>query len=48
VSIGTDPLAPAQLLACPFCDHRAPLRDFLSLTLPTRPARVVVRVRRRI
>jgi hypothetical protein len=29
---------------CPFCEHRAPVRDFLSLATPTRPARVVVRI----
>jgi hypothetical protein len=44
VSIGADPLSPTQMLTCPFCRHRGPLRDFLSLGLPTRPARVVVRV----
>jgi hypothetical protein len=32
-------------LTCPFCAHAAPVRDFLSLADPTRPARVVVRVR---
>jgi hypothetical protein len=45
VSIGATPLSPAQMLVCPFCEHRAPLREFLSLALPTRPARVVVRLR---
>ena len=30
-------------LDCPFCRHPAPLRDFLSLATPTRPARVEVR-----
>ena len=35
---------PAHPLACPFCDHAAPLRDFLSLGEPTRPARVTVRI----
>jgi hypothetical protein len=35
---------PAAALGCPFCDHFAPLRDFLSLGAPTRPARVAVRV----
>jgi hypothetical protein len=34
----TDPLI------CPFCGHRATVRDFLSLAVPTRPARVEVRV----
>ena len=38
------PRGPADRLGCPFCDHAAPLRDFLSLGEPTRPARVVVRV----
>ena len=31
-------------LTCPFCQNSGPMRDFLSLALPTRPARVVVRV----
>jgi hypothetical protein len=31
--------------ACPFCGRRGPLRDFLSLAVPTRPARVLVTVR---
>ncbi len=31
-------------LHCPFCRHTAPLRDFLSLAAPTRPARVDVRM----
>ena len=31
-------------LVCPFCAHRGPLRDFLSLAMPTRPARVAVRI----
>ena len=36
-----------QGLDCPFCRHAAPLRDFLSLATPTRPARVEVRMRAR-
>ena len=36
--------APVDMLSCPFCSHRAPLRDFLSLARPSRPARVEVRV----
>jgi hypothetical protein len=36
--------SPAAPLGCPFCAHAAPLRDFLSLGAPTRPARVTVRV----
>jgi len=38
------PTRPAAQLGCPFCDHSAPLRDFLSLGEPTRPARVRVRI----
>lgn len=44
VAIGTS-LSLAAQLTCPFCHHRGPVRDFLSLASPTRPARVVVRVR---
>ena len=39
------PTAPAAPLRCPFCFHGAPLRDFLTLGEPTRPARVEVRLR---
>src|SRR3712207_2276863 len=35
---------PAAPLACPYCAHTGFVRDFLSLSQPTRPARVVVRV----
>jgi len=38
------PRSPVAAIACPYCGHGAPLRDFLSLGAPTRPARVVVRV----
>jgi hypothetical protein len=38
------PMSPAADLACAFCAHSAPLRDFLSLEPPTRPTRVVVRI----
>jgi hypothetical protein len=38
------PAAPGDTLLCPYCDHGAALRDFLSLAEPTRPARVAVRV----
>jgi hypothetical protein len=38
------PVLPVEPLACPYCRHRAPVRDFLSLAEPTRPARVEVRV----
>ena len=39
------PLTPADPVACPFCGRPGRVRDFLSLAPPTRPARVVVRVR---
>jgi hypothetical protein len=38
------PLAPADPLRCPYCRYGGPVRDFLSLAAPTRPARVAVRV----
>jgi DNA-directed RNA polymerase subunit RPC12/RpoP len=44
IAAGADGLSLTEPLVCPFCDHRAPVRDFLSLALPTRPARVVVRI----
>ncbi|HYF28051.1 MAG TPA: hypothetical protein VD931_20070 [Baekduia sp.] len=37
-------LSPAEAIACPFCDHGGPVRDFLTLGDPTRPAHVVVRL----
>jgi hypothetical protein len=44
VAPGGRVLAPPDPLACPFCDHAAAVRDFLSLTGPIRPARVAVHV----
>ncbi len=41
---GPVPLRPADAMACPICDRHGPVRDFLSLAAPSRPARVVVRV----
>jgi hypothetical protein len=38
------PVAPADAIGCPYCAHVAPVRDFLSLAGPSRPARVEVRV----
>jgi hypothetical protein len=38
------PSSPSSPLACPYCHHSGALRDFLSLTAPSRPARVEVRV----
>jgi hypothetical protein len=46
LAIGGEPLALTDELTCPFCDHAAPAREFLSLGPPTRPARVVVWVTR--
>jgi hypothetical protein len=47
VAPGAGYLTPAGPLGCPYCGHAAAVRDFLSLSEPTRPARVVVRVIRR-
>jgi len=43
VASAAHPMSPADPLACPFCRHTAPVREFLSLTAPSRPARVEVR-----
>lgn len=37
-------MSPSDPLSCGYCEHSAPVRDFLSLGEPTRPTRVVVRV----
>lgn len=37
-------MSPADAMGCPLCDHAGAVRDFLSLSTPGRPARVVVRV----
>ena len=44
VALTNGPASPSDRLGCPFCSHHAPLRNFLSLAAPTRPARVVLRV----
>jgi hypothetical protein len=44
VALGRARVAPADPLGCPYCDHGAAVRDFLSLTAPSRPARVEVRL----
>jgi hypothetical protein len=44
VAIGPGARSLSEQITCPFCDHGGALREFLSLTSPTRPARVVVRV----
>ncbi|HEX8975137.1 MAG TPA: hypothetical protein VF781_01385 [Solirubrobacteraceae bacterium] len=45
VAIGPGPRAIVECLRCPYCDNHGPVRDFLSLGAPTRPARVELRVR---
>ncbi len=35
---------PRDRIGCPYCEHSAHVRDFLSLAAPTRPARVTLRV----
>ena len=45
VSLGGRAASLAELLACPFCRHSAPVHRFLSLAKPSRPARVQVRAR---
>jgi hypothetical protein len=47
IALGGRTVSPADDLHCPFCRHGAPVRDFLSLAIPTRPARVRLRVRMR-
>jgi hypothetical protein len=37
-------MSPGELLGCPYCEHTAAAREFLTLGAPTRPARVDVRV----
>jgi hypothetical protein len=46
VALGGEPRALTESLACPFCGHSAPARDFLSLGV-SRPARVAVWVSHR-
>lgn len=41
---GPRPLSLTESLMCPFCATRGAVRDFLSLSTPTRPAHVVIRV----
>ena len=44
IALTAGPVSPMDSLGCPFCGHLAPTRDFLSLSSPTRPTRVEVRV----
>ncbi len=45
VTLGAGAVSPADGIGCPFCLHTGAVRDFLSLAAPSRPTRVVVRVR---
>lgn len=45
VAPGPRALTPGEPLLCPFCGHDAAVRDFLSLAVPARPARVEIRIR---
>jgi len=45
VALAAGSVAPRDALACPFCAHAGAVRDFLSLAVPARPTRVVVRIR---
>lgn len=45
VAPGERVLAPHDSLDCPYCDHAGPVRQFLSLAAPARPARVAIHVR---
>jgi hypothetical protein len=44
VALPVQPVTPVDVLGCPYCEHTAPLRDFLSLDAPSRPTRVAVHV----
>jgi hypothetical protein len=44
VAPGPSALSPVEPLECPYCSRSGPVRDFLSLAAPSRPARVQVRV----
>jgi hypothetical protein len=44
VAIGPGAVAVTAPIVCPYCARSGPLREFLSLAAPTRPARVVVRI----
>lgn len=46
IAIGGETLSPADPLTCPYCQRHGPVREFLSLEPPTRPTRVIVRMRR--
>ncbi|MBJ7331304.1 MAG: hypothetical protein JHC95_15535 [Solirubrobacteraceae bacterium] len=43
---GDYPASVTTEIGCGYCGRSGPLRDFLSLSEPTRPTRVVIHVRR--
>ena len=38
------PMSPGDALGCGYCGHAGAVRDFLTMGLPNRPARVTVRL----
>ena len=44
IALGVASVAPTAPLACPFCGRAGTVREFLSLAVPSRPARVLVRL----
>jgi hypothetical protein len=44
IAPGPQPLRLGDRMWCPVCRASGPVRDFVSLAVPTRPARVVIRV----
>lgn len=44
VALAQHSVSPGDGIVCPFCGRRGAVRDFLSLELPTRPARVTVHI----
>jgi len=40
IAVGPDGLPVTAIICCPYCHRGGPLREFLSLSHPTRPARV--------
>jgi hypothetical protein len=45
ILLDSGPASPRDSISCGFCLHVGVVRDFLSLAEPTRPTRVVVRLR---
>lgn len=44
VALGGRAVRFSEHLDCPFCRHTGPLREFVSLALPSRPARIEIRM----